>query len=66
MEASITTTGSTVVLGKETRLFETRAGSSYDVLFDGKGFIEVYDESSKLASPVTLVVNWLRDVEALK
>ncbi|MDX1440348.1 MAG: DPP IV N-terminal domain-containing protein, partial [Rubricoccaceae bacterium] len=63
VEAQVTTTATNIILGKETRLFETRAGNAYNVLEDGSSFIEVYDESSKLASPLTLVVNWLEDVD---
>ena len=61
MAAKLTQNGSELAIDVARTLFQTQAESflpSYDVSADGRRFVIVTSTPQKLASPITVVVNW--------
>ncbi len=50
-----------LIVGAETHLFEFRGGGEFDVAADGEKFLLVR-EDDKITTPLTLVTNWIEDL----
>jgi Tol biopolymer transport system component len=65
MVAEIKAAGSAIDVTGVRSLFETRpirAGSVYDVFSDGRRFLVNTQIEPEVSSPITLVVNWMKDM----
>jgi hypothetical protein len=66
MAAEIKAAGSAINVTGVRPLFETRpirTGSVYDVFSDGKRFLVNTQIGPEVSSPITLVVNWMKDIK---
>jgi serine/threonine protein kinase len=62
MSAELDYNGGTLIVGADTPLFDFAGGGEYDVAGDGQKFLIVRDYD-KVTTPLTLVLNWQKELE---